>query len=510
MNEANSRIVRNTGLLYFRLIFLTLINLYAVRVTLEALGDIDYGVFNVVASVVASLSILTGALTSATQRFLSFHLGKRDFESYSHTFSLLLMSFAVIAGGLVVVGEGIGYFFIEKWLEIPADRISAAYWVFQTSLATFAVGLITIPYTSSIVANERMGAFASFSIAEGGCRLATALILAVYGGDRLILYGVLTALTSIVVLLMSMQYCHLKFRFCKYVWKWDRSIFTKLSSYIGLNLFGSISAMLSSQGQNILLNIFFGPIINASKAIADRIQSVITSFSSNLYMAVNPQMVKSYAVNDLDRCRSLMLKTSKMSFMLVFILAFPLICNMGAILELWLGAQSKAPFMTSFSKLVLIYCLVMTLEPPITSLIQASGNIKRYQICVGAVTLSYIPIAALTLWLGATPIMTLIVLIAIMAIAQCMRVRIVHDQIGLSYSDYCKTVILPIMKVIIVALPLYWVVSEWTLPGLWIGALCKVAVAGIFGITVAFLLGLNSSDRHTIMNLVGSRLTRRP
>lgn len=506
MKSANSRIVKNTGLLYFRLILMTLINLYAVRVTFQALGQIDYGVYNVIASVVAFLSILTGAMTSATQRFLSFHLGKEDYDGYSHTFTLLLMSFGVLATVLVAIGEGLGYFFIEKWLVIPPSRIQAAYWVYQTSLAAFAIGLLTIPYTSSIVANERMGAFAAFSIVEGACRLATALILISFGGDRLILYGVLTSLTSLLVMLMSVRFCHSKFHYCRYIWKWDQGIFSRLSGYIGWNMFGSVSAMLASQGQNILLNIFFGPVINAAKAIADRIYGVINGFSVNLYMAVSPQMVKSYAAEDHDRCRSLMLTTSRMSFLLVFIMAFPLLCNMDAILEIWLTADSHTPYMAAFCKLILLYCLILTLEPPITSIIQATGDIRRYQIQVGIVTLSYIPVTAFVLWLGTTPVMTLIILILTMAIAQCVRVHVAHIQVALPYLDYFRTVLIPIFRVCVIALPLYWVVSDWTIHGFWTSLVSKMLAGTVFGLAIAGIIGLDRSDRSMIIHMVRSKL----
>ncbi len=445
-------------------------------------------------------------MTSATQRFLSFHLGKEDFYSYSHTFTLLLISFAILAIALLLIGESFGYLIIERWLNIPSDRVHSAYWVYQTSLAAFAIGLITIPYTSSIVANERMGAFALFSIVEGGCRLATALILIVYAGDRLILYGVLTALTSLIVLFISMIFCHTKFKFCRYIWKWDKNIFTRLSTYIGWNMFGSLSSMLSSQGQNILLNIFFGPLVNTSKAIADRIFNVINSLSSNLYMATSPQMVKSYAIQDLNRCNDLLLKTSKISFLLVFVIAFPLLCNMPQILEFWLGADSNAPYMIGFCRLILIYCLILTLEPPITSIIIATGNIKRYQIWIGAVTLSYIPVTALVLQFGSSPIMTLIILMITMAIAQYVRVNIAHSQVGLSYSKYAKMVIRPILKVSIIAIPIYSILTEWEIPGFWFALICKTLTATCFGLTIAALLGLNRTDREMILGLIKKKM----
>lgn len=507
MQTSNRRIVKNTGLLYFRLIFLTFINLYAVRVTLEALGEVDYGVFNVICSVVLSMSILTGSLTSASQRFLSYHLGKEDYDKYSHTFTLLILTFLILGGVLILIGEGLGYFFINTWLDIPHNRIHAAYWVFQTSLATFSISLLTIPYTSSIVAHERMDAFAIFSIVEGLLKLAIAIILISYRGDRLIIYGVLTAVTSLIVFLMSMKFCHSKFQHCKYVWKWQGNIFRDLLSYTGWNLFGSLSGMLSNQGQNILLNIYFGPILNAAKAIADRIQSVINGFSSNLYMAVSPQIIKSYAAEDYTRAIGLVVRTSKMSFLLLFILSFPLICNMDGLLGIWLGADAKTTDMTAFSQLILVYCLVISLEPPISRLIQATGKIMRYQLSVGAITLTYIPIAAVAFSLGGSAILSLVILIIVMAIAQIVRINVAHRQVNLGIGKYVKEVVIPVLTVSFIGvsaymLPLLTSTSTDTIPHI----LLRTLTAGIVGLSIAYIIGLNKEDRQFIYGLIKEKL----
>ena len=257
-----------------------------------------------------------------------------------------------------------------------------------------------------------------------------------------------------------------------------------------------------------MLNIFFGPVINAAKAIADRIQHVITGVSVNLYMAASPQMIKSYAAGDLTRCLTLLMKTSKISFLLVFVMSFPLICNMDAILEFWLGADSHTPYMMAFCKLILIYCLVLTLEPPISSIIQATGDIKRYQIWVGAVTLSYIPITALVLWMGATPVMTLIILIGIMAVAQVVRLVVAHKQVGLPYGQYVRMVLIPLLRVSFIALPIYWVLTEWTISGFWTGLICRTLIGAVFGIATAGLIGLDRSDRGMIKEMLRSKISR--
>ncbi|MDE7420920.1 MAG: hypothetical protein K2N35_12000 [Muribaculaceae bacterium] len=509
MNSSTNRLLKNTGLLYFRLIFLTFINLYTVRVTLEALGTVDYGVYDVIASLVASLSILSGAMSSASQRFLSFHLGKGDFHKYSHTFTLLLIIFSIITIILILIGELLGYFFIEDWLTIPKDRLTAAKWVFQTSLVAFAAGLITIPYTASIVSNERMDAFAIFSIVEGVLKLLIAYMLVEYGGNRLILYGILTALTSIVVLSMSIFYCHSKFSYCKYIWKWDRNIFSDLSKYTGWNLFGSISGMLATQGQNILLNIYFGPVINAAKAIADRIRNVISGFSVNLYMAASPQIIKSYAAEDYDRAMNLVIKTSKMSFLLIFVLAFPLICNMPGLLAIWLGPDAHTPDMSAFSKLILLYCMLLALEPPITRIIQATGKIRNYQMSVGIITLSYIPIAAGVLALGGSPTMTLKVLIAIMTVAHVVRLIIAHRQVNLQYKPYFKYVILTIFKIGIIAIPIYVLFDNAYSNGGFLQVIGYTLLAGILGLIIVGVLGLDKSERIMIHAIIKQKLNRK-
>lgn len=510
MRADNKRIVRNTGLLYFRLIFLTLINLYTVRVTLEALGDLDYGIYSVISSVVAALSILTGAMSSASQRFLAFHLGRDEKEEYSRTFTLLLVTFVALAGVLCLIGEGAGWYFIGgQHLKLAPGRTEAAWWVFQTSLVAFAAGLVTIPYSASIIANEKMDAFALFSIVEGVLKLLLVLYLIRYGGDRLILYSILTMAIGLLVLGLHAVYCKVKFKYCRYVWHWDKSLFIKLSGYTGWNLFGSISGVLARQGQNILLNIFFGPLINASKAIADGIRNVVGGFSVNLYMAVSPQIIKAYAAGDMERTFTLVLKSSRMSFLLLLVMVFPLICNMDGLLQIWLKQTDGLPDVGAFSRLVLVYSLVFSLESPITRLIQATGDIRRYNVSVGIVTLSFIPVAAVTLWAGASPVSTVVVLIILIAIAQVVRVVIAHSQVGLSYRGYAKEVILPIAKTCAVGIPLYIAMADFLPRGGLIPTLTGVAVTFAESLFLAGVLGMTKDDRATIEKLIKEKLNKK-
>ena len=505
VSESNKRIAKNTGLLYFRLIFLTLINLYTVRITLEVLGVVDYGIYNVIGSVVASLSILTVAMSAATQRFLSFHLGKKDYEAYSKTFSLLIVAFIVLAIILIVIGEISGYFFLNDWLNIPDARLFAAKIIYQFSLLSFGFGLVAIPYNASIIANERMDGFAFFSIIDGFLKLAIVFVLIRFAGDRLILYGLLTAVEGIVMFLSYMTYCHVKFKYCKYIWEWNKSLFKELSAYTGWNLFGSVSAMLTTQGQNILLNIFFGPVINAAKAIGDRIFNVINGFSANLYMAVSPQIIKSYAEGNIDRTMNLVMRSSRISYFLIFIIAFPLVCEMDFILGIWIGNNSSSADMVAFSKLMLVYCMVVSMEQPITRLIQATGSIKRYQLTVGSVTLSFIPLAGLFFYLGASAPASMIILIVITSVAQGLRVYVANRQTGMDVRRYCSEVLVPLFVSSGIASILYFIRVKYIEIETWSGEVCVFIALMLSGLVIVWLCGLNRTDKEYLVNLVNRR-----
>lgn len=488
------------------MLIVTAVGLYTVKITLKALGVIDYGIYNVVASVVASLGFLNGTLTSATQRFLSFHLGKNDYASYSKTFSLLLMGFIVISVVIFMIGEGFSFFFIDKLLDIPQDKHYAAQWVYQTAIVTFIFHLLLVPYTSSIVANEKMSAFAYISIVDCGLKLILVYLLLLSSKDRLIYYGILTMIESIIIFALYVIYCHKAFRYCRFKLVWDKSLFKELTSYTGWNLFGSISSILITQGQNILLNIFFGPVINTAKAIADRINSVVSSFSTNFYMAVTPQIIKSYAYGEQSRMITLAISSSRFSFFLLLLVSFPLVVCMKSILVLWLGARSVTNEMVEFSKLSLLFCLITCLEQPITQMIRATGEIKSYQMKVGIFTLLYIPIAAIVLYFGAPPISTMIVLIILYSIIQIIRVRVAHAEIKMNYKIYNKEVTRPICIVFIISLILYKVFEIFCYEeSLW--EIIKTGLVSFLSILIIiWTLGLTKVDRTYIVSILKNKI----
>lgn len=501
-SASNKKLAKNTAFLYFRMLLLTLISLYTVRITFEALGEVDYGIYNVVASVVASLSFLSATLTSATQRFLSFHLGKNDYVAYSNTFSLLLIGYLVISVVIIIIGEITAPLFVEKWLNIPPDRFYAAKWVFQTAIFTFVFHILTVPYSSSIVANEKMDAFAYISIADGILKLLLVFLLLRSPIDRLIYYGILTCLLSAIILFLHIAYCRHAFPYCKFRWIWDKSLFKELTSYTGFNLFGSVSGMLVTSGQNVLLNIFFGPVVNAAKAIADRISSIVNQFSANFYMAVSPQIVKSYAAGDTVRMINLALKSTRLSFFLLLIVSVPLIVAMKNILSLWLTSEMVTDDMIGFSQLTLIFCMVMALEQPVTQMIRATGNIKRYQLSVGLCTLMYIPIAWLVLKLGASAVSTMQILILLYCLVQVVRIMAAHRQVGLDIHRYFREVVVPIALVSGLCVIEYLAFSPLTVGNNLVDALVKGGMTFLVSLALIWWLGLTKDDRIFVMNLL--------
>lgn len=502
----NKRIAKNTAFLYFRMLLLTAISLYTVKITLNALGVVDYGIYNVVASVVASLSFLNGTLTSATQRFLSFHLGKNDYKAYSNTFSMLLMGYIFIGISILILGEIFGIFFIEDFLKIPMDRINAAKWVFQTALFSFVLNMLIVPFSSSIVANERMEAFAYISILDGILRLLLVFLLFRYNQDRLIYYGVLCLMEMLIMTIVYISYCLCKFPYCRIKLFWDKAMFKELTSYTGWNLFGSISGVLITQGQNILLNMFFGPLVNTAKGIGDKINSVVNSFSTNFYMAVNPQIIKSYASGDRQRMLNLGLTSSRLSFFMLLCLSFPLIISMRNLLCLWLGEEAVSVTMVHFSQLTLLFCMVNSLEQPITQMIRATGRIKDYQLRVGILTIMYIPIAAVTLYYGASPISTMVVLIVLYSIVQIVRINIAHRQIGLNIKEYLRKVLYPILKVFGPCIIWYWGIDIVAITDNWYFAFIKFFGSMIIVFMAVWLIGISRHERQYILGMIKNKI----
>lgn len=440
----SKRIAQNTILLYFRLIVTMIISLFTARYTLQLLGAEDYGINNVAGGLIGFMSILIITMESATQRFLAFDLGCNNIKQYQNTFSMLLNIYVIFCFIATIGLELIGPYFIIHYLIIPSDRLFAAQCIFQLSVFMFIIGTISIPFTASLIAYEKIGIYSYFTILDVLGQLLSVGVLFYTPFDKLISYGVLITCMSTLRIIIIITYCKKKLEGCKYKYFWDKQLSKKMLSYASWNMCASTTSFLNTQGQAILLNIFFGPVINSAKAIADRINNIITSFSNNFYTAVTPQIIKSYASGDLLYMRNLVLKSSKLAFFLLSAISIPLIFNMQYILILWLGKEQVTKDMTIFSQLVLIYSLISVLESPITQAVRATGYIKKYQIIVGAQIVSFVPICWVLFKLGYPAYYSMIVLSIIYFVVQFSRIKIVCPIIKITMKDYIKSVMLPI------------------------------------------------------------------
>ena len=451
--ESNSkRIAKNTLLLYFRMILIMVVSLYTSRIILNELGVEDFGIYNLVAGVVILFSFLSNAMITATQRYLSIAIGKKDEKYIQAVFSTSLLSHFFLIFFIFLAAETIGLWLINAKLEIPADRMSATNFVYQLAILTTCVNIIRIPYNASIIANERMSFFAYVSIVETFLKLAVVWALAITPGDKLVIYSFLLLLVAIVIDIAYWYYCQRFLLANKFYLKTNKKLFVELTSFSVWNLFGGWADIGYKQGTNIILNLFWGVSINAVLGITNQIRNALVPFIGNLQLAVNPQMVKSYALGDYEYFKILVYRISKYSYFLMLIIVFPIIFNIDLILELWL--KNPPEHTAIFAILTSVYCLVDSLTGPLWAAMQAGGKIKRFQIVTGICLLLNLPVSYLFLMYGYAPSVVLIIQIVITGFTVGVRVLFVKYYLQFSIRNYVREVIFPIVFVTALSLPI--------------------------------------------------------
>ena len=377
-SENNKRIARNTLLLYFRMLFMMAVSLYTSRIVLNALGVEDFGLYNVVGGVVAMFSLLSGSLSTAISRFITYELGKGQQGNLNKIFSSAVTIQLILAGIIILFAELIGVWFLNTQMTIPASRLLASNWVFQISLLTFVINIISIPYNACIIAHEKMSAFAYISILEAMGKLITAYFITISPMDKLIFYSLLMCGIALLVRFTYGYYCKNHFYECNYHFSWDKQLLKQMFSFAGWNFIGTASAVLRDQGGNILINIFCGPIVNAARGIAFQVNNAVLGFVSNFMTALNPQITKSYAGNNHKYMMTLIFQGARLSFYMLLILSLPILLNTQYILELWLKTVPEHSVL--FVQLVLILAMSESISYPLITAIQATGRIRNYQL----------------------------------------------------------------------------------------------------------------------------------
>ncbi|WP_299006386.1 oligosaccharide flippase family protein [uncultured Tenacibaculum sp.] len=501
----NKTIAKNTLFLYFRM-FLTMgVGLYTSRLVLDALGVVDYGVYGLVGGIVTTFAFLNSAMASATQRYLSFDIGKNDIERLKKTFNATLNIHILIAFIILILAETIGLWFVNYQLNIPSDRMVAANWVYQFSVFAFILNVIQVPYNALLFAREHMSVYAYVSILETILKLIIVLILVQVNTDKLILYAILTFIVAFVIRMIYKLYCKKHFKESVYKFYWDKAYYKELMSYSGWNLFGNIAAVARGQGSNILLNLFFGPIANASYSLTVMVQGVVGSFVSNFQVAVNPQIIKNYAKGDKDASINLIYKSAKFSYFGMLILVVPLLINLDYVMNLWL--KEVPAYAIEFIRLALVCSMIETLSNPLMSGLQATGKIKLYQVIVGTLVFLNFPLIWLLFKYTNLPISLYWSYLLIAIISLLFRLYFIQNLMKVNINQFFSKVLLRISLVSLSIVVLYYLGGNYLIESeKFLLFIVKTIITVLIIVLITSMIGLTKGERRFIMHIVQSKM----
>lgn len=501
MLASNSRrIIRNTGMLYARMLLAMVVGLYTSRVVLDVLGVDDFGIYHVVAGFVALLGFMLGAMTTATQRYLAFDLGENGGSNLRSLFNTSLQVHALVAVCIVLIAETAGYWFVSTKLSIPADRLEAALTAYHLSVAAFSLSVMTVPLTAMLMAHERMGLFAMMSIADVLLKLVVVLLLSYLAYDKLSSYAGLLLLVSVITFTGYLAINRAVFPVARMQWGWDRQCFRSMLGFTAWNTWGNLAAALSEHGNNVLLNIFFGPAVNAGRSVASQANGALNNFVVNVQAAVNPQIVKLYAEGSRAGMHKLVLRAAKYNFYILLTLALPVILNAEPLLTIWL--VKVPPYAELFLQLTVIASLINSISGPLMTSAQATGYIRIYNVVVGGVLLLNVPISYAFLSAGHSPEVILGVNVGLCLVALVARLLIISPLINLSVRSFLSTVITRVIIVSIIAgISSFGVQSSITGQS---SLLTNLAGPVVLSLMSIWLFGLEKTERKDLISLLKS------
>lgn len=502
----NKLIAKNTLFLYVRMFLTILVNLYAVRVIWQVLGVDDYGIYNIVGGIVTMFAFINVAMVTSSQRFISFELGSGNKERLKKVFSISMTVHTLIAILIWILAETIGLWFLNAKLNIPADRMIAANWVYQCSIIAFIINIVSVPYNACIVAHEHMKVFGYFGILEVILKLAIVFLLIIIPFDKLISYAILIVCVSAVMRLVYWYYCKQHFEECNYRFVHDGKLMKEMFSFAGWSFIGNLGFTVRDQGLNIILNLFFNVAVNAAKGIAGQIGITINGFASNFQMALNPQITKRYASCDYEGMMELVFAGCKYSVLLMTLIVVPLIVAAEPILTLWLG--EVAPYTVGFLQLTLCLVLLESIVNPVTTALQATGKIRNFQIIISVIMLMNLPIAWIWLNFDSNPYLIMVVSIIMSVIGIFARLILLHYLVSYSYRKYFFDVILKIIPVVAIS----FIFSLCTYP-VFPQKILYLILWGIVSCTITFavtyIFALKKSEKELVKGFILRKLAKK-
>ena len=446
----HGRVMRNTALLYFRMALMMCINLYTSRVVLQVLGVEDYGIFYVVWGIVFIFGFINDSMNASTQRFLTFELGTGNKKRLHEVFITSVHIHFIVSLIIVFLSETGGLWFILEKMVIPDGRLSAAIWCFQLSIITTVAEVMSCPYQAAIIAHEKMSAFAYISILDAFLKLAIVGMLLLTGYDRLIVYAILYTGEKLLIRVVYNLYCTRHFEESRYQWFYEKALFKKMSLFAGWSMFGNLAYVLYTQGPNMLLNVFFGPVANAAQAAASQAQTAVGNFSRNFQVAINPQITKTFASKQLEEMHLLIFRGSRLTFCLLLLLCLPLIVEAPMVLDLWLKEVPEGTVV--FLRFLLVILLVQQTASPLIAAIGATGNIKKYEMTTGGLMLTIVPAAYVVLKMGGEPWSVFGVYLFIVILTYIATLYLTLPPIKLKLKDYINNVLRPCSIVMVISL----------------------------------------------------------
>lgn len=481
------------------------ISLFTSRIVLSTLGVSDYGIYNVVGGIVAMFALLSGSITNSITRFLTFELGKKNFCQLQKVFSTSLNVMFVLSIVIIFIGEIIGIWFLNYRMNIPEGRLLAANWVFQCSLLTFVINLISIPYNSTIVAHEKMSAFAYISIFEACMKLLIVYSLYISPFDKLKTYAVLLLLLSGIIRFVYGYYCKKHFSESVYKFVYDKTLLKKMMSFAGWNFFGQGAGLINNQGINILMNIFFGVTVNAARGIAMQVNAAVSMFVTNFMMALNPQITKMYASDNIEEMHKLIYRGVRFSYYLMLFLLIPICLETNMLLKMWLG---KIPeYSVLFVQWTLIITMISMLSNTLVTALHATGHIKKYMIIVGTVEMMNFPITYIFFKLGFGVLMAYYIYFIVSLILMFLRLFLIKKLIYMKAIIYMKEVYLRISLVtvcaLVVPLMIFYNMSDTFIRFV---VICIISCFSTF-ISI-YYIGLKNNERVKLRSLIKIRLSK--
>lgn len=500
----NKRVAKNAFALYFRMFFTMGVTIYTSRVILNALGVEDYGIYNVAGGLISLFTFVNSSMNSTTQRYLNFALGKGEMVYVKRVFNTAIQQQIVISFFVLLLAETVGLWFFNEKMVIPDERRNAAMWVYQISLLSSLLTFIFVPYTSVIIAREKMTVFAYMSILTVTLRLTIAFLLLVSPWDRMIFYAVMHLMLELSIKLAYVRYCFKHFEEASLIRVFDQKLFKEMFGFAGWSFFGLFSSVMCSQGINMMLNVFFGPIVNAARGVANQVQIAVKEFVGNFQAAINPQITKTYANGELEKMHNLMYRSAKFSYFLLWIIILPIMLETDFLLKIWLKIVPDNAVI--FTRLIMLISLVYAISNPCLIANQASGKVKNYQLISSTILIMALPCSYFLLSFNYPPYSVFLVQLFFEIVALISQMLLMRSIVNLNINRFIIKVALPIVVVTIVSsiAPFIIYINNQSC-FIRLIVVCMTAVASVAIVT--YSIGLTKEERSFIENIIKSKLS---